>query len=701
MEGFSRRSSRSGQNKARVSQVQTVTFRAIILGLAGAVFVATGGYVTGFMRVPALTRGHLPISIFGLLFLLMAAINPLLHRLRAGWRLRSTEIAVALAMVLVSCNIPSAGLMRTFSSILVMPVHFNQVMPGWRKVGVLNYVPPGLLVTPSAEDQSRVVGGFIYGLGKSGEPIGLGEVPWGAWAAPLSFWIPIVVLAAVATMCMSLIIHRQWAHRERLRYPIADFANTLLEQDPHRLVGPIFRNKLFWLGLILLLSIRVFNCANTWAETGVKIPLGFKFTEAFQTKFPRFVLMEEARYVIEPLIIPTAVAFTFFLASDIGFSMGVTSLITLAAQYVMVNRLGMTVTGSGTGGGVKAWVGFGAFFGYTLMLLYIGRRGYWQTFKRAVLFRAQADTDATGAWAGRLFLLSFVAMVALFSAVGMGVGMAAVTLALVMVMFLVLARINAECGAFFFKPEWTLVPVLGGMFSMPVLGPKATVLAGMLMIILLADPFEGLIPYVINGLKIADVTGVSPGKTASVQVLAFVLALAVAMPIGLWADYNYGHPVDSVGSKWSLVPFSTTDTVVTGARLSGQVEQITSWSSWDRLLHMRPVNMFLPSVGVGLVGVLLLSGLRLRYPWWPLHPIILLGYGAWTMGKFGASFLLGWAIKSAIMRLGGPRAYHQGRHFMMGVIAGDLCGGMIHMATYYLYYALTGTQVSGPMLVLW
>ncbi|MCJ7543696.1 MAG: hypothetical protein MUP47_03860, partial [Phycisphaerae bacterium] len=563
---------------------------------------------------------------------------------------------------------------------------------------------------PPAGDDSRVVGGFIAGLGRPGHPIGLGDVPWASWEAPLSFWIPIVVLAAVATMCMSLILHRQWAHRERLRYPIADFANTLLEQDPHRIMGPIFRNKLFWLGLILLLSIRVFNCANTWAETGVDIPLKFDFESVIKTKFPKFVLMEEARYVVKPLIIPTAMAFTFFLASDIGFSLGVTSLITLAAHYVMVNRLGMTVTGSGTGGGVKAWVSFGAFFGYTLVLLYVGRRYYWQTLKQAILFRAQTDTDATGAWAGRLFLLSFLAMVALFAAVGMGVGMALITVGLVMITFLVLARINAECGAFFFKPEWTLIPVLGGLFSMPVLGPKATVLAGMLMIILLADPFEALIPYVINGLKIADRVGVSPGRTTLVQVLAFVLALAVAIPVGLWADYNFGRVVDAsaseepsqpAGSQWSKVAFSSTERGLTQTILSGQLQQSVSWSSLDRLRHMRPVPMFLGSVGVGLVGVLLLGGLRLRYPWWPLHPIILLGYGAWTMGKFGASFLLGWAIKSAITRLGGPKAYYHGRHFMMGVIAGDLCGGMIYMATYYIHYAVTGTQVSGPMLVLW
>jgi hypothetical protein len=684
-----------------------MTFRAVLLGLLGAVFIATVGHLTIFLRVPSLTRGHLPISIFGMLFLLMAALNPLLYRLRASWRLRSSEIAVMLAMVLVACNIPHAGLMRTFTSTLVYPLQHNRAFPGWRKVGVLNYAPPGLLVTPPAND-SRVLGGYITGLGKPGSPIGLGEVPWESWAAPLTFWLPLVVLAAVAAMCLSLILHRQWAHRERLRYPIADFANTLIDQDPHRAIGPIFRNRLFWLGLVIFLSIHVFNCINTWAETDVQIPLRFKFT-AIQAKYPQFAAMEEAKYVVEPLIIPTAVAFTFFLASDIGFSMGVTSLITLAVQILLL-RMGVNVASSISSGGVRVWVSFGAFFGYTLVLLYIGRRYYWQTLKQAVLIRAQADTDAAGAWAGRLWLLSCLGMAVILASAGMGWLVALITVAMVMIMFLVLARINAECGAFFFKPEWNLLPVLIGLFSLPVLGPTATIIVGMLMIILLLDPFESLIPYVINGLKIADGTGVSPAKTTAVQGLAFVLALAAVVPVGLWADYNFGRvtditrdlvPLRPVGVQASKIPFLVAERGLTESSLSGQLQQSLSWSSWDRLLHMQPIAIFLWSVGAGIVGVLLLGGLRLRYPWWPLHPIVLLGYGAWTMGKFGTSFLLGWAIKSAVTRLGGPKAYHHGRQFMMGVIAGDLSGGLIYMITHYVYYAFTGTHPSGFIPTLW
>ncbi len=690
-----------------------MTFRGVIFGLLGAVFIGTAGYVTSFYRVPSLTRGHLPISVFGVLFVLMAAVNPLLHKIRAGWRLRSSEIAVALAMALVACNIPSAGLMRTFSSALVMPVHFSKMFPGWRSTDVVGYAPPGLLVDvpPDPKVRSAVIGGFISGLGRPGHPIGAGDVPWANWATPLAFWLTFIILAALATMSMSLIVHRQWAHRERLRYPIADFSNSLIEQDPRRAAGPIFRNKLFWTGAILLLSIRVFNCVNTWTHTGVQVPFKFEL-EAIKVTYPVFAEMSEAEYVIKPLLIPTAVAFTFFLASDIGLSMGLASLLTVAAQYIMLNKIGMTVTAAGTGGGVKAWVSFGAFIGYTVVLLFIGRRYYLQTLKAAILPGLRTEVDRSTAWAARLFVLSCLALTLILSWIGVGVAIALITVTLVMVTFLVLARINAECGVFFFKPSWTLLPVFAGLFGAAAFGPTGTIVVGMVMIILLADPFESLIPYVINGLKIADKTGVSPGRTTGVQVLAFVVALALAIPVGLWADYNFGRVMDTtgdrestnpVGVQWSKVPFSTAEKGITKSKLSGQLAQSVSWSSLDRLRNMRPHSMFLWSTAIGLAGVLVLGGLRLRYPWWPLHPILLLGYGAWTMGKFGASFLLGWLIKSAVMRLGGPKAYHHGRYFMTGVIAGDLCGGLVYMATMYAYHALTGLKVPSdmPLNVLW
>ena len=84
--------------------------------------------------------------------------------------------------------------------------------------------------------------------------------------------------------------------------------------------------------------------------------------------------------------------------------------------------------------------------------------------------------------------------------------------------------------------------------------------------------------------------------------------------------------------------------------------------------------------------VLVISALRRRYSWWPLHPVFFLVFGARTTGALSASFLLGWAIKVAVIGIGGVKSYKQGKKLMTGVIAGDLLGGLVFMVAGWVFY---------------
>jgi hypothetical protein len=90
--------------------------------------------------------------------------------------------------------------------------------------------------------------------------------------------------------------------------------------------------------------------------------------------------------------------------------------------------------------------------------------------------------------------------------------------------------------------------------------------------------------------------------------------------------------------------------------------------------------------------VLLFSFLRLRFSWWPLHPVLFLVVATHPMARFNHSFLLGWAIKEAVTRWGGQRTYQQCKPFMIGLIAGDLLGALVFMVTGAVYYAITGQK---------
>ena len=83
---------------------------------------------------------------------------------------------------------------------------------------------------------------------------------------------------------------------------------------------------------------------------------------------------------------------------------------------------------------------------------------------------------------------------------------------------------------------------------------------------------------------------------------------------------------------------------------------------------------------VGLVLVLLMYFARMRYTWWPIHPVMFAVLSTYQSSTLSASFLLGWLIKTAVVRLGGNAGYHRFKPVMIGLIAGDVLAAVVVMA---------------------
>jgi len=676
-----------------------MTIRAVILGLLAAVFIAAVTYINDHvLLLTHLVASHMPIFVFGSLIAAVILINPILYLLRRRWRLRPAELAFSTMLMLVVCNIPGYGLLGVFFKGLSMPANVYQNEAGWKKHNLLGYIPPHLL--PAEGKYVPEFTGTIYqGMRSQDTNVSLGEVPWKYWAEPLTAWMPLIVLMAVAVICLGLILHRQWTVAERLRYPIADVASTFFEQDPERAAPPLLRNRIFWWGLGIVLFVRIVNGIYHWyPDKSVSIPLSFSF-HSIANEYPIIMQADQWWYfTLMPTIYPTVIAIAFMLAAEVSFSLAIAPLVFPVVSIIIFRMVDVEIGQDDyMRGGPSAWQRFGSYLAMAVMIAYTGRRYYWDVLKGAMTFRGIAGVQSYAVWACRFFMVSVLMLIVLLTGLGLDWPFAILIVGLFLLTFLGMSRINCETGLFLGLPRWQALGILLGLFGSAAMGPQVIIIVGILCVIFTMAPWESLMPFFMNGLRMCTNQRIRPGRVGASAMSIYLLGLVVAVPVMVWAIHNYG--VLREGWRWSTwtLPryyYEATDKSVIELDNAGKLSQSESFTPMERL---DPHNWdydskFLWAAGLGVGVVLVVSFMRLRFPWWPLHPVIFMVWGTRQMAELSASFMLGWGIKSIVTNLGGTQTYRAAKNLMFGAIAGDLTGGLIFMAIGVVYRQLTGTQ---------
>ena len=685
-----------------------MTLRAVLLGLLGALAIAGFGFINdSVLRLTPIVGNYFPISVFGVLIFLVIAVNGPLAKWRPNWRLRPGELATLVTFMLIACSIPGSGLMRTFTPILAMPVEYEQTKLDWQKTNVLNRLPEGMLVPriPSEEDPRRLVpdpdvmGPLATGYANTGEPLPLTEIfssriPWRQWSKPLAMWVPLVLLLAFGSIGLSLVIHPQWSKREHLRYPIADVAATLMQDDATS-KGSLLRDRLFWLGLGGILAIHLINGLHAWYPESIEVPMYLNLWPIANT-WPWLRTWNGSNSLFWVEFFPTVIAFAFFLSSDVSFSIGISRLLPSLALPPLILQ-GVSMGGPYIEGGPQAWAMFGSFLGVGLLLLYTGRSHYLATVRCALTGRRDTAVESYAIWGCRAFLACVIGMfLILVFRMELAWTLALLLIFLIFLVLTVLSRMSAETGLFFLQPAWVPLTAMLACLGASSMGPKAILVVGMVSAILVIDPRESLMPFVINGLKICDMTKVRTSRMGWTAPIIFAVALAVALPIILWSNYQHGMPMRDVWSTTAVpqMPFDTAARAVEELRNNDQLEASEQRGALGRLSGLWSTHpqrsRFLWSAGLGFALVIVVSVLRLRYAWWPIHPILFLVWASWPAAAFSASFLIGWAIRTVVEKFGGTQAYRRARILMIGCIAGDLLGGLIFMVHGGIYHAVTG-----------
>ena len=664
-----------------------MTFRAVLIGLLFGAAMAAGGYLNDWaLKLSLLANNLVPAGIYGLLVVGLLVVNPLLGWLRVR-PLAAAEWAVVVALMTVAAVIPGPGLLWQFNDVLVMPHAHAERLPGWQRHDLLGYAPDGLLVDASTPEQKQVaVRGFVDRVERwDAETL---AALWRAWRGPLAFWMPLVLLAFGGAVCMAAVVHPQWSRRENLRYPVVEFANTLLGGAEGGPWGGVFGNRLFWLGLLAVLAVLTINGLAAWFPGFIEIPLELSFFPAAQ-KWPKLMDVHRWYWLLKPRVFFVGLAFAYFLPSEIGLSVGISHFAFALFQLLVWPMLGMQWQWYPLEGGFIEYMNVGAYLGAAAVLLYTGRRHYLDVLLAAVGSAGVDRPPGLSVWGARLGVLCAVGMVAqLHWAAGLDWLPAAMLVAAMALMFLVLTRIHAESGVIVIQPNWWLITPLMGLFGGAALGPHAVLVLALVSAALAMDPRASMMPMVTNAFRLGEKRGVKPSGLSGWIVAMIVLALLVGVPATLWVQYSFtqaeGH------FEWGRHVGGYAFDVLERNLLAGGFDAPSpAVHQGLDLSRIEPAEGFGPWLAAGFLLVVGTGAMRLRYTWWPVHPLLFLIWTSDTTRPLVWSFLIGWLIRSAVASFG-TASYRKYRPLFVGIAAGEFLAGLAWAAAGAGYYLATG-----------
>ena len=429
------------------------TKRAFIIGTICSLIIGlwvpfSEGYLQGSYMAIDFTTGA---AIF-LFFVLVFGVNILLKLVNKNYGLNPRELLTIYIMMIIACTIPTMGL--TFYWLPMMPAAFYYATPENKWAEILQPHIKGWL-TP----RDPLVLKYFY----EGAPRGTG-VPWGAWIMPLFFWTLFLVALYFVMICMMVILRKQWVEKERLIFPLVQLPVEMAQEEENKIIPPLFKNKLMWIGFIVTSIIGTINGLHHYFHFFPQIKIESSITMFRNTVALPFRLSF-------PMM-----GFTYLIPTNLSFSLWFFALLSYIQQGIMnitgytINELGIPYLNLP----VINHQGIGAIVVLVLMCLWLARKQLRDVFSKAIGKGKNIDDSKEmlsypvafwGMIAGLIFMGIWLCL--------SGMPWVAVILFLffMFVLFIGITRIVCEGGVAYIRgPACAAGPVVSGLGS-SILGP--------------------------------------------------------------------------------------------------------------------------------------------------------------------------------------------------------------------------------------
>jgi len=499
---------------------------------------------------------------------------------------------------------------------------------------------------------------------------GMTPVPWSAWALPLLAWSSFLVALVTCSVCLLLLVQRQWIVHERLSFPLAQIPLEMVSSPRGGASARLPGSSLFWLGLLTSLALTSLNTLARHYPAIPAVPLGPVVLMRWHQVGPLAGLGE-----INLVLWPWLIALAFLAPKELSFS----------CWFFWCVRIALTVVGIAAGATARrpelwwstefpasVYQGVGALFAIGLWSAWTARRHLGHVVRTAFSRRWRMDEAGEPLhyrWVLAGFLLSFSGLVWFCWLAGARVWFGVTLILLILVYYMTWARLRAETGLGFlpfpFFPHEVIVVPFGSTVFRPqefvaLIAPHWAYFAG-------GGTLEVVPGNALESMKIADAAGIHKGRLLLGMAVGFLVVLPIAIWVTLAGIYRHGF--------YSLS--------------AGEDRTILHWYSWyahEYITNPRgPDLQGTLAIAAGAAAALFLGLMRLRFWWWPFHPIGYLAAFTWGMHLYSTPFLAGWLAKTLTVRYGGLRLYRALMPAAVGLIVGDLLSevlwGLLSLAT--------------------
>jgi hypothetical protein len=623
-----------------------ITWRSVLVGLAlaGALCAMTpyNDFIVGNTFIAG---NHFPVGAVAVL-LLLSLLNVIAVRARGRSILQAREVIVVYILIMVTSGIPSSGLLRYLLPALTTPYYFAGAGNRWDQV-FWEHITPWLGVSDEA-----AVFWFWDGLPEGG------SIPWDSWLPALSRWSLLVGALWLVMLCLSALVRRQWADRERLAFPLVQFPLEVVRPHESRGAAGFFGNRLVWIGAAAIFLLRIVNGLNVYFPALPSIPTAWNLDPGLPDR------PWNAASPVWLIVQPTAVAFGYLLTLEVAAGFWASALF-MKAQAVALSALGYE--GTSAWSGIIAEIGRREQMGGGLViagiLLWFLRGTLIDAFKK-LFGRAPEVDDSAEPLGYRLAMLGLlVGLAAAFLwllAAGLSAWQAAGFLVGFVCICLVLTRIIAEAGMLMVHLPYSPVDYLLLSGNSAFLGPRTLATLTFVDCAIGFDLRELLMPSLLNGFRLSERSGVSTRRLSPLIAVALVLCLCVGTVGFVVTMYKFGL---LQGNQAGLLEYHP-------RRMFGQLD--TRLQNPERLSTAEYVSM---AAGGAIVAAL--AWLRLNFVWWPIHPLGFVMATTWATINLWFSLFLGWFFKLLTIRYTGLRGYAQARALFMGIIMGDILGSVL------------------------